>query len=84
MTEKTLLVFPADGQWISYNHSDFTIDKSDIADTNDVSLMYANEMIGSKFFLELLQAFSYSKDAAIYELKAYIVFFHCRVNDLLF
>jgi hypothetical protein len=84
MIEKFIPVFPADGQWVSDNHSNFLINKSDIVDTNDVPLMYANEMIGGKFFLELLKAFSYSKGTVIYELKTYIVLFHCRVDDRLF
>jgi hypothetical protein len=84
MAEKIIPVFPAYGQWISDNHSDFLINKSDIVDANDVSLMYANEMTGGKFFQELLKAFSYSKGTVIYELKTYIVLFHRRIDDLLF
>jgi hypothetical protein len=43
ITEKLLPVFPADGQGITDNHSDLRINKSDISDTNNVSLMYAYE-----------------------------------------
>lgn len=84
VTEKTLLVFPANGQWISDDHSNFSINKPDIVDTNDIFLMYASEMIWSKFFQELLKALSYSKGTAIYEFKTYMVLFRCRIDDLLF
>ena len=84
MAKKLVPVFPPNGQSLTDNHSDFCVNKSDIVYTNDVSLMYANETIRSKFLLELLKAFSYYKVTVIYELKTYIVPFRCHVDDLLF
>ena len=69
MAQKGVLKLFTNGQYIAGLHSHIHIYKPDMTDADNVSFVYAEKKFGGKVFLELPQAGSYPKGAAISKLN---------------